>query len=92
MIQYNPYYQSLLDKDYDFIHSKKGIQLRINRSIQIEGAFGTVKRNYEYRRVRHTTTLFRKRRNTYSSLLKKEKTARLIKVRLKTDSWHFSRK
>lgn len=53
MIQYNPYYQSLLDKDYDFIHSKKGIQLRINRSIQIEGAFGTVKRNYEYRRVRH---------------------------------------
>lgn len=35
---------------------------------------------------------FRKRRNTYSSLLKKEKTARLIKVRLKTDSWHFSRK
>lgn len=50
MIQYNPYYQSLLDKDYDFIHSKKGIQLRINRSIQIEGAFGTVKGNYEYRR------------------------------------------
>ena len=53
MIQYNPYYQSLLDKDYKFIHSKKGIQLRINRSIQIEGAFGTVKGNYEYRRVRH---------------------------------------
>ena len=45
--------QSLLDKDYEFIHSKKGIQLRINRSIQIEGAFGTVKGNYEYRRVRH---------------------------------------
>ena len=53
MIQYNPYYQSLLDKDYKFIQSKKGIQLRINRSIQIEGAFGTVKGNYEYRRVRH---------------------------------------
>lgn len=53
MIQYNPYYQSLLDKDYDFIHSEKGIQLRINRSIQIEGALGTVKGNYEYRRVRH---------------------------------------
>ncbi|MDD6958146.1 MAG: IS1182 family transposase [Dialister sp.] len=53
MVQYNPYYQSLLDRDYDFIHSEKGIQLRINRSIQIEGAFGTVKGNYEYRRVRH---------------------------------------
>ena len=53
IIQYNPYYQSLLDKDYKFIQSKKGIQLRINRSIQIEGAFGTVKGNYEYRRVRH---------------------------------------
>ena len=40
-------------KDYKFIQSKKRIQLRINRSIQIEGAFGTVKGNYEYRRVRH---------------------------------------
>lgn len=36
-----------------FIHSKKRIQLRINRSIQIEGVFGTLKGNYEYRRGRH---------------------------------------
>lgn len=52
-IQFNPYYESLLARDCDFIHSEKGIRLRINRSIQIEGAFGTVKGNYEYRRVRY---------------------------------------
>ena len=27
--------------------------MRINRSIQIEGAFGTIKGNYEYRRTRY---------------------------------------
>ena len=55
-IQYNPYYESLLAKDSRFIHSEKGIQLRMNRSIQVEGAFGMVKGNYEYRRVRHKGT------------------------------------
>ncbi len=52
-IQSNPYYESLVARDCDFIHSEKGIRLRINRSIQIEGAFGTVKGNYAYRRVRY---------------------------------------
>ena len=46
MIQYNPYYQSLLDKDYKFIHSKKEFSCGLTASIQIEGAFGTVKENY----------------------------------------------
>lgn len=52
-IQWNPYYESLLAADRDFIGSERGIRLRINRSIQIEGAFGTIKGNYEYRRTRY---------------------------------------
>ena len=31
------------------ITSEKGIMLRVNRSIQSEGAFGTVKQNYGFR-------------------------------------------
>ena len=53
IIQYNPYYESLLANDRECIHSDLGIRLRINRSIQIEGAFGTIKGNYAYRRVRY---------------------------------------
>ena len=52
----------IFDVNIDFIRSKqnaeqnllspKGIELRINRSIQVEGAFGIQKHNYERDRVR----------------------------------------
>lgn len=32
------------------IHTPEGIQLRVNRSIQVEGAFGVIKENYGFRR------------------------------------------
>ncbi len=37
-------------KSYDNIISKKGIILRINRSIQVEGAFGVLKNDYQFNR------------------------------------------
>ena len=32
------------------ITSETGIKLRVNRSIQVEGAFGVIKENYSFRR------------------------------------------
>jgi transposase len=37
-------------KSYQNIMTEKGIQLRINRSIQVEGAFGVLKNDYEFDR------------------------------------------
>ena len=37
-------------KSHENITSKKGIHLRINRSIQVEGAFGVLKSDYEFNR------------------------------------------
>lgn len=37
-------------KSYDNITSKRGIILRINRSIQVEGAFGVLKNDYQFNR------------------------------------------
>lgn len=37
-------------KSYENITSKKGIHLRINRSIQVEGAFGVLKNDYQFHR------------------------------------------
>ena len=37
-------------KSYDNITSKKGIILRINRSIQVEGAFGVLKNDHQFNR------------------------------------------
>ena len=36
----------------DNLCSPKGIELRVNRSIQVEGDFGIIKQNYRYTRVR----------------------------------------
>ena len=35
---------------YENILTKKGIQLRVNRSIQVEGAFGVLKNDYNFNR------------------------------------------
>lgn len=37
-------------KSYDNITSSKGLLLRINRSIQVEGAFGVLKNDYQFNR------------------------------------------
>ena len=38
------------EKSYQNIQSQKGIQLRMNRSIQVEGAFGVLKSDYQFKR------------------------------------------
>lgn len=35
---------------YRNIKTEKGIRLRVNRSIQVEGAFGVLKENYNFKR------------------------------------------
>lgn len=45
--------KSFLEKrqeSYENILSEKGIQYRMNRSIQVEGAFGVLKNDYEFQR------------------------------------------
>ncbi|MDF2616897.1 MAG: transposase [Sedimentibacter sp.] len=37
-------------KSYENIMTEKGIKLRVNRSIQVEGAFGVLKNDYEFNR------------------------------------------
>lgn len=37
-------------KSYENIMSDKGVKLRVNRSIQVEGAFGVLKNDYEFSR------------------------------------------
>lgn len=37
-------------ESFENIQSKKGIQYRMNRSIQVEGAFGVLKSDYEFQR------------------------------------------
>ena len=37
-------------ESYKNIRSERGIQYRLNRSIQVEGAFGVLKNNYEFQR------------------------------------------
>ena len=49
-----------LNNDYEFLKenarqnilSTKGIEMRINRSIQVEGTFGQLKQNMKYERIR----------------------------------------
>ena len=40
-------------KRQEVFESEYGIQLRVNRSIQVEGAFGITKEDLEYTRLRH---------------------------------------
>ena len=45
-------YLKFLDEVRDNLLSPKGIELRINRSIQVEGEFGNIKQNLSYTRFR----------------------------------------
>jgi transposase len=49
-IQMNKEFESYKQKVRDNLESEKGIRLRINRSIQVEGAFGVMKENIGFRR------------------------------------------
>lgn len=45
-------YELLKEQARKNLLSKEGIQIRINRSIQVEGTFGQIKQNMKYVRIR----------------------------------------
>ena len=49
-IQCSKVFEKLRELSYQNITSELGIRLRVNRSIQVEGAFGVIKQDYEFRR------------------------------------------
>ena len=44
-------YNALQEENMERFQSNEGIQMRINRSIQVEGTFGLIKQDYCYKRV-----------------------------------------
>ena len=52
-IEITPEYDTVLAENQDRLLSDTGIQLRINRSIQVEGAFGVLKQDLGFRRLLH---------------------------------------
>ena len=57
-------YLKLQEKNMQLFSSTKGILLRINRSIQVEGSFGVMKEDFKYKRM-----LRRGNENVYKELL-----------------------
>ncbi len=51
-IELIPYYELLKEQARNNLQSPKGIEMRINRSIQVEGTFGQIKNNMNYDRIR----------------------------------------
>ena len=47
-----PDYELLKEEARNNLQSPKGIEIRINRSIQVEGTFGQIKNNMNYDRIR----------------------------------------
>ena len=52
-IEITPAYDTVLAENQDRLISDTGIQLRMNRSIQVEGAFGVLKQDLGFRRFLH---------------------------------------
>ena len=52
-IEITPEYDTVLAENQDRLLSDTGIQLRMNRSIQVEGAFGVLKQDLGFRRLLH---------------------------------------
>lgn len=50
-IQINKRYNELQQDNMKRFLSEEGIRLRVNRSIQVEGAFGQIKEDYSYKRI-----------------------------------------
>ena len=63
-IQINKNYNELQQDNMDRFLSEEGIRLRVNRSIQVEGAFGQIKQDYSYKRI-----LRRGKEGVYKELL-----------------------
>ena len=51
-IELIPEYELLKEEARNNLQSPKGIEIRINRSIQVEGTFGQIKQNMQYTRIR----------------------------------------
>lgn len=47
-----PDYEFLKEQTRNNLLSPKGIEIRVNRSIQVEGTFGQIKQNMNYDRIR----------------------------------------
>ena len=47
----NKTYNGLQQENLERFLSEDGIRLRVNRSIQVEGAFGQIKEDYSYKRI-----------------------------------------
>ncbi len=67
-------------KSLERITSDKGKLLRMNRSIQSEGAFGVIKQNYAFRQV-----FLRGKRNTFAEILLVAMGYNLNKLHAKTE-------
>lgn len=52
LIELIPDYELLKEQARENLLSPKGIEIRINRSIQVEGTFGQIKQNMQYMRIR----------------------------------------
>lgn len=52
LVELNPDYELLKEQARENLLSQKGIEIRINRSIQAEGTFGQIKQNMHYIRIR----------------------------------------
>lgn len=52
VFEINPEYQRLKQQARDRLLSVKGIELRVNRSCQVEGVYGIAKYNMQYNRIR----------------------------------------
>ena len=52
IIELNTDYELLKENARQNLLSPKGIEIRVNRSIQVEGTFGQIKQNMRYIRIR----------------------------------------
>ena len=52
MYELIPDYELLKEQARENLLSPNGIEIRINRSIQVEGTFGEIKQNMSYERIR----------------------------------------
>ena len=55
-IEITPAYDTIFAENQHRLLSDVGVQLRINRSIQVEGTFGVLKQDFGFRRFLHRGT------------------------------------
>lgn len=57
IFEINPILQTYIQQSEENLLSIKGIEMRVNRSAQVEGAFGVIKQDSNYERFRRTSIL-----------------------------------